>query len=131
MSRFDATTRAERQALITDGIRAHRERSSGFCTFEADEGAADAVELGRPWVQCAGDETSFDCTESELDRTKSLLESYSRYQVAELHRPEDAEGVHAVVDTPGDLERRSAFVDDVFTEVFERPESYRLWVSAI
>ncbi|AGB16531.1 hypothetical protein Halru_1933 [Halovivax ruber XH-70] len=132
MSRFDATTRDERAALIEAGIRAHRERLSEFCTFEADESTTDdGANLGIPWVQCAGDETSFDSTEEELDRVKSLLESYPRYQIAELHRPEDADGVHVIVDTPGELHRRAQFVDDLFIHVFERPESYRLWASAI
>ncbi|ELZ08624.1 hypothetical protein C479_14833 [Halovivax asiaticus JCM 14624] len=132
MSRFDATARDERRALIEDGIRAHQERSSGFCTFEADESTTDDVSnLGIPWVQCTGDETSFDSTEAELDRAKTLLESYPRYQIAELLRPEEAGGVHVVIETPGELDRRTRFVDELFTDVFGLPASYRLWVSSV
>lgn len=132
MSRFHASTPSERRSLIEAAIEAHRERSSAFCTFEPDESdVPDADELGVPWVQCSGDRSTFDCTESELDRAKALLEAFDHYRIEEIRRPDEAEGVHVAVSTPGDLGRRGAFVDDLFMDVFELPEEYRLWAVAV
>lgn len=132
MSRFHASTPNDRRSLIDAAIEAHRERSSAFCTFESDEGdVPDAEDLGVPWVQCSGERSAFDCTESELDRAKTLLESYGGYRVQEIHRPEEAAGVHVVVTTPGDSARRAQFVDELFTDVFELSPDYRLWAVAV
>lgn len=132
VSRFDASTPSDRRSLMEAAIEAHRERSSAFCTFEPDEGdVPDADDLGVPWVQCSGDRCTFDCTESELDRAKALLEDYSGYRIEAISRPEEAEGAHVAVSAPGDLGRRAAFVDDLFTDVFELSGEFRLWVVAV
>jgi hypothetical protein len=44
MTRFDASTPAERRSLVADAIVAHRERASVFCTFEADAPSGGPVE---------------------------------------------------------------------------------------
>lgn len=132
MSRFDATTPTDRRDLIQAAIEAHRERSSAFCTFEPETAdVPDADELGVPWVQCSGDRTTFDCTDRELDRAKSLLDAYDHYRIDEIRRPEDAEGVHVLVSAPGDPALRARFVDDVFTDVFELARDYRLWACGV
>lgn len=132
MTRFDAASPTDREALVEAAIEAHRERSSGFCTLEPDRAdVPDVDELGVPWVQCSGDRATFDCTEGELDRAKTLLEAYSQYRIDEIRRPDDAAGVHVVVSTPGDRARRAQFVDELFTDVFELPRAYRLWVAAV
>ena len=129
MSRFDAATTADRQALYADAIVAHRERSSPFCTIEADaESVQDESELGIPWVQFADGTCNVDCTEEELDRLKSLLEEFPACRIGELTRPEDAEGINVRVNATADANRIAQLIDAIFVRVYELSETYRGWV---
>ena len=129
MSRFDAATAADRQVLFADAIAAHRERSSPFCTIEADpESLPEESELGIPWVQFGDGIVNLDCTEEELDRLKSLLQDFPACTVDELTRPDDADGVNVRVSATVDPHRVAQLVDAIFVRVYELPESYRGWV---
>ncbi|WP_290818334.1 hypothetical protein [Halovivax sp.] len=129
MTRFDATTAADRQRLIVEAIAAHRERASPFCTFEVDPAsAADVETLGVPWIQFVDGIVNLDCTEDELERCKSLIEEFPAFKIDELTRPEDAEGVNVRVSAKADANRIAQFVDRAFERVFDLPGEYRLWV---
>lgn len=131
MTRFDAETTEERRALAEDAIAAHRERASPFLTLEAelpDNAGEDAVP---PWVQLSDHTLNLDCTDAELDRLKSLLDSYGAFSVDELVRPEEAEGTNARVVARTDDERIAQFVEDVFRQVYEREADYRLWAAEV
>jgi len=127
MTRFDAETAEERRALAEDAIAAHRERTSPFLTLEAELSENAGEDAVPPWIQLAEDTLNLDCTDAELDRLKSLLDSYRAFSVDELVRPEEAEGTNARVLARTDDERIAQFVEDVFREVYEREGDYRLW----
>jgi hypothetical protein len=128
MTRFAATTAEERQELVVDAIAAHRERSSAFCTMQA---APVDTDTPPPWIQYAEGLLNLDCTETELDELKSVLESYPAATVAELSRPEDAEGTNVRVEARTDDERVADLIDTVFQEVYDREPDYRLWVTEL
>ncbi|WP_435333457.1 hypothetical protein [Haloarchaeobius sp. TZWWS8] len=132
MTRFDAADPDARVELVVDAITAHRERASGFAEFTTDP-APDDDELGHgaPWVQFFDGTVAVDCTDEELDRLKSLCGEFPAATIDELVSPEEAEGTHARVTIRTDDERVAQFVDRVFTDAFERPEDYRLWVAAV
>lgn len=129
MNRFTADASKERQLLFGDAIAAHRERDSAFTTIEADADLDE--EQGPPWVQFADGIVNLDCTEAELDRLKELLSSFPAFKINELHRPEDAEGVNVRVSALADGKRIAEFVDRTFRAVYELPEDYRAWVTAV
>jgi len=132
INRFDADTPEDRRELAEDAIAAHRERDSAFLTLEAERPAErtdeDAV---APWIQLADDTLNLDCTDSELDRLKSLLDEYPSFTVDELVRPEEAEGTNARILARTDDERIAQFVEDVFRQVYEQDEAYRLWAAGV
>lgn len=155
MTRFDAATPDERRKLFAEAITAHRERASAFCTFEADgtdtptvtddEGDESDVEDGRaddedpeadeleapPWVQFGDGVLNLDCTDAELDRLKDLLAEFPAFKIDDLTRPEEAEGVNVRVSALADPNRVAQCVDRVFREVYDRPETYQAWVTAV
>ncbi|MFC7114396.1 hypothetical protein ACFQH2_04670 [Natronoarchaeum sp. GCM10025703] len=132
MTRFDAETPKDRRALAEDAIAAHRERDSAFLTLEAELPAEttdeDAV---APWIQLAEDTLNLDCTDTELDRLKSLLDEYPSFTVDELVRPEEAEGTNARILARTDDERIAQFVEDAFRQVYEQDEEYLLWAAGV
>jgi hypothetical protein len=128
MTRFDAATGETRNELFADAIRAHEERDSAFLTVEADSGADGSQP---PWVQFADGLVNLDCTERELDRVKSLLNDYPEFRIDELDSPEDADGTNARIAARTDPERVAGLLDGIFTEVYERPADYRVWVVAV
>jgi hypothetical protein len=129
MSRFAADSPAERRELIADAVRAHRERESRFCTVEADPEFAD--EMGVHWVQFGEGLVNLDCTDAELDRLTDLLDARGGMSVTERASPEDAEGTNVRVEVHGDAERIAGLIEDCFQEVYELPESVRVWVVAV
>ncbi|UPV75044.1 hypothetical protein M0R89_03005 [Halorussus limi] len=155
MTRFDAAAAEERQKLFADGIVAHRERASPFVTFEADadasgaddeDGATDSAETGSddadpetgddaeqapPWIQFGDGTLNLDCTDDELDDLKSLLGEFPAFKIDDLTRPEEAEGVNVRVSALADPNRVAQCVERVFREVYDRPESFRAWVTAV
>lgn len=132
MTRFDAETPEDRRALAEDAIAAHRGRDSAFLTLEAELPAEttdeDAV---APWIQLAEDTLNLDCTDTELDRLKSLLDEYPSFTVDELVRPEEAEGTNARILARTDEERIAQFVEDAFRQVYDQDEEYRLWAAGV
>lgn len=144
MTRFDAADPAARRKLFVDAIVAHRERASPFLTIEvhddpsesarpaaADDGSddrADESELGAPWIQFADGVVNVDCTESELERLKGVLEEFPAFKIDELHRPEDAPGVNVRVSAKADPNRIAQFIDAALERTFELPSEYRAWV---
>ena len=133
MTRFDAATDDGRSELFADAIRAHRERESAFLTIEASEDSneADDSEDTVPWVQFSDDIVNLDCTDDELTRLKSLLDSFSAFIIEDLTSPEDTDGTNVRVSVRADDERIAAFVERIFREVYERPAEYRAWVTAV
>jgi hypothetical protein len=126
MTRFDAATADARRELFADAIRAHEERESAFLTIEA---ATD--EEQPPWVQFADGLVNLDCTDDELDRTKTLLEDYPEFRIDELERPDEAEGTNVRIAARADPERVAGFIGRVFAEVYEHSTDYRAWVAAV
>ncbi|MCL9814128.1 hypothetical protein [Natranaeroarchaeum aerophilus] len=131
MTRFDAETAEERRALVEDAIVAHRERTSPFLTLEAELPESAGEDAVPPWIQLSEDTLNLDCTDAELDRLKSLLDEYRSFSVDELVRPEEAEGTNARVLARTDDERIAQFVEDVFRQVYDRGEDYRLWAAEV
>jgi hypothetical protein len=136
MTRFDAAEAGERQALFAEAIRAHRERASAFCTFEAEaetteEGDGDGEPAPPPWVQFADATVNFDCTDAELAAAKSLVDEFPSFRIDRLESPEGAEGTNVRVTARADAALLSRFVDRVFRDVYEREEGYRAWVTAV
>lgn len=125
MTRFDAATPAERQALYADAIAAHRARASAFVTIEAAVGPeAGAI----PWVQFAEGIINVDCTEDELEALKGLLEEYPAFSIDELTRPEEVEGVNARIAARTDDDRIAEAIDGIFREVYGLEEGFTAWV---
>ena len=141
MTRFDAATADTRQELFVDAIRAHTERNSAFLTIEAAKGAGDEGEAAdegaeeraepTPWVQYADGTLNLDCTDDELDRLKSLLDSFPSFTIDDLATPEDADGTNVRMMARTDDERVGEFVDRAFQRVYDRSDGYRAWVTAI
>jgi len=148
MTRFDAATPEERQKLFAEGITAHRERASPFVTFEthadattedggATDGAdaegenSDALQQAPPWVQFGDGTLNLDCTDAEVDDLKGLLGEFPAFKIDDIIRPDEAEGVNVRVSALADANRVSQFVERVFREVYDQPEEYRVWVTAV
>jgi hypothetical protein len=142
MTRFDAATPEDRRKLFAEAITAHRERASPFVTFEAHADAGtDAAEAedsadeeptqAPPWVQFADGTLNLDCTDEELDALKSLLSEFPAFKIDDLTRPEEAEGVNVRVSALADPNRVSQCVEQIFREVFDQPEEFRVWVAEV
>lgn len=158
MTRFDADAPEERQKLFAEGIAAHRERGSPFVTFEAhadvsasagigdaesvdaedDEAEAENAdaeegdpEEAPPWIQFGDGVLNLDCTDDELDDLKSLLGDFPAFKIDEIIRPEEAEGVNVRVSALADPNRVAQCVERVFREVYDQPEQYWVWVTAV
>jgi hypothetical protein len=132
MTRFDASEAGARQALFAEAVRAHRERASAFCTFEADGGTdEDGEPTPAPWVQFADATVNFDCTDAELPAAKALVDEFPPFRIDRLESPESAEGTNVRVTARADAALLARFVDRVFREVYGRDEGYRAWVAAV
>ncbi|WP_137284830.1 hypothetical protein [Halorussus salinisoli] len=156
MTRFDAATPEERQKLFAEAITAHRERGSPFATFEADADAsaleaeravedgeteesaetgdpdeADDPEQAPPWIQFGDGLLNLDCTDAELDALKSVLGEFPAFKIDDLTRPEETEGVNVRVSALADPNRVGQCVERVFREVYDQPEAFRAWVTAV
>lgn len=128
MPNFDAATPSERQELVQAAIDAHRTRESPFCTLEADP-SDDSTPA--PWIQYGDGLLNLDCTDEELERLKSTLDSYPELTIADLTRPEEAEGTNVRIEAYTDDDRVAAAIDTIFQDVYDQPESYRLWATKI
>lgn len=131
MTRFDADAPEKRRSLVEDAIAAHRERGSPFLTLEGELPENADEDAVPPWIQLADDTLNLDCTDTELDRLKALLDEYRAFSVDELVRPDEAEGTNARVLARTDNERIAQFVEDVFRQVYEREDGYRLWAAEV
>ncbi|WP_276298856.1 hypothetical protein [Halorussus lipolyticus] len=142
MTRFDAETPEERQKLFAEGISAHRERASAFVTFEADadasaldtdssEGDEDDPDEAPPWVQFGDGTLNLDCTDAELDELKSVLGEFPAFKIDDIIRPDEAEGINVRVSALADANRVSQCIERVFREVYDQPDEYRVWVTAV
>ena len=127
MTRFDATAAQEREQLVREAIDAHRERGSSFCTFEATPDEDELV----PWIQYGDGLLNLDCTDRELDRLKTTLESYPELTITDLTRPEEAEGTNVRIEAYTDDDRVAAAVESIFRETYDQPASFRLWVTSV
>lgn len=131
MTRFDADTPETRRELYADAIAAHRSRGSEFLTLEVDPDEPLDQELGVPWIQISDDTINVDCTDAELERLKSTLEQYQAFEIAELTRLEDADGINLRVSAHADRDRIAQFIDSVFRQVYELPEEFRVWAVSV
>jgi len=129
MGRFDAATGDERRDLVVDAIHAHRERESQFTTFETGRTGDEPA----PWVQFAAPDSilNLDCTDDELDRLDALLGDFGGCTVHERTSPGEAEGTNVRIETRVDDGRVAQLVERVFREVYDQPEDYRLWATAV
>ncbi|WP_336036523.1 hypothetical protein [Halobacterium yunchengense] len=132
MTRFDASTEADRVALVADAVAAHRERDSAFCTLEADDDPSDDPAFLPPWVQYADGTLNLDCTDAELDALSTVVSRFGAFTVSarETIPAETAEedpGTNVRVEANADAERVGQFVDAVFREVYGLPADFRLW----
>jgi hypothetical protein len=128
MTRFAASTAEQRQSLVVEAIAAHRERSSPFCTVELEPVDTDTPP---PWIQYGDGLLNLDCTDEELERLKSVLTAYPAFSIAELTRPEDAEGTNVRIEAHTDDEHVAAVIEEIGQTVYERDSGYRLWVTAL
>lgn len=131
MTRFDAADPDSRRELFVATITAHRERGSEFLTLEPDTDPPATDDELIPWLQFGGTTLAMDCTDEELDRLKTLLDSYPDFTIADLERPEEAEGTHVQLSSQSDTDRLAAFFDSVFQRVYGYPEEYRVWAVSI
>jgi len=145
MTRFDADSPEDRQKLFAEGIAAHRERGSAFVTFEAHRDASagedfeaserehedDDPERAPPWIQFGDGVCNLDCTDEELEDLKRLLSEFPAFKVDELTRPEEVEGVNVRVSALADANRVAQFVERAFRGVYDQPETFRAWVTAV
>lgn len=133
MTRFDAAEPTERRRLFADGVTAHRERASGFCTFEVDPDSdtSGAEEGPPPWIQFAERLFNLDCTDAELDRLKSLLSEFPEFRIDELNSPEDAAATNVTISARSDANRLAGFIERAFREVYELAEDYRVWAADV
>ncbi|THE64492.1 hypothetical protein D8Y22_12675 [Salinadaptatus halalkaliphilus] len=153
MTRFDAADPAERRQLYADAITAHRTRGSAYLTLEVDESELDEEtntgiaaddprangenvdeidesdsDLGVPWIQFGDGIVNLDCTESELETVKAVLEEFPAFSIDALTWPENADGVNVRVSARADPNRVAQFFDAVFQRVYDCPQTYRVWV---
>lgn len=128
MTRFSAETPLERRKLVSDAVTAHRNRGSPYLTVETPKGPDEEV---APWVQLAEKTLNLDCTDTELDRLKSLLESYPEFRIDQLESPEHAEGTNVRITARSDANRLADFIDRVFLDVYGRADDYTAWVVEI
>ncbi|MCO8243350.1 MULTISPECIES: hypothetical protein [unclassified Haladaptatus] len=134
MTRFSADTPTERRKLVVDAITAHRERTSAFCTLQADveseareeDDSEEELELP-PWIQFGDRTLNLDCTEEELERLKDLLREFPAFKIEQLESPEDADGTNVRISAKADANRIAQFVERAFREVYGCSESVTLW----
>ncbi|QFU83971.1 hypothetical protein [Natronorubrum aibiense] len=148
MTRFDAADPAARRKLYVDAITAHRNRGSEFLTLEVDETAfatedessfdedgtdTDSADdgpdpaLGVPWIQFGDGTINLDCTDSELETLKSVLDEFPAFKIDEIHRPEDAAGVNVRISAKADPNRIAQCLDAIFQRVYDLPADVRVW----
>lgn len=123
MTRFRADSEDERRDLFVDAIAAHRARESRFCTFEVSEEG--------PWIQVSSERLNLDCTDVELDSLKSLLDEFPAFSIEELTSPENVEGTNVRIETFADGDRIGAFVERCFRDIYDQPEDYVVWATAV
>lgn len=151
MTRFDAATPTDRRKLFADAVTAHRERGSPFLTAEVDsteetvefgseddedeDGTAESddedAERAPPWVQFGEREFNLDCTDDELDRLNTLLDDYPEFRIDQMEQPEEAEATNVRITARSDANRLAEFAERAFREVYEQPEEYQVWVTAV
>ncbi|USZ67615.1 hypothetical protein NGM10_12865 [Halorussus salilacus] len=95
------------------------------------DGDAEATEALPPWVQFGDGTLNLDCTDEELDRLKSLLAEFPAFKIDDIARPDEAEGVNVRVSALADPNRVAQWVDRAFRDVYDQPEGFRAWVSAV
>ncbi len=133
MTRFSAETPTERRKLVVDAITAHRERTSPFCTLQADientlENEADTEDDGLPpWIQFGERTLNMDCTDEEIERLNELLREFPAFKVEQLESPEDADGTNIRISAKADANRIAQFVERAFREVYGCSESVTIW----
>ena len=138
MTRFDADDPRARRKLFAEAIAAHRTRASPFVTLEADtgedgakDGADEADDDPRPWVQFGDNTFNLDVTDDELADLKDLIGGFPEFRIDRLESPDEAEGTNARVTARSDPNRLAAFVDRVFLDVYGRSKGYRAWVAGV
>ena len=151
MTRFDAADPAERRKLYVDAITAHRQRGSAFLTLEADEAVLEAErdseatdeptsgaaergpdpELGLPWIQFGDGTINLDCSQTELDSLKDVLNEFPAFKIDDIHRPDDAAGVNVRVSAKADPNRIAQCLDAIFQQVYAVPADCRVWVTEL
>ncbi len=129
MTRFAATEKADRHALITAALEAHEQRASAYVTLEADPQG----DVPRPWIQYRIDDQvlNLDCTEPELETLIELLSDYSEFTIVSQERPDHATGINVRVQAYADRDRLGAVIERIFREVYDCPTNYRLWAAEV
>jgi len=131
MTRFDADTASDRRQLFAEAITAHRVRGSEFITAEPDALPPESDDELLAWIQVAGTTIGLDCTDAELERLKTLLDSYPDFRTERIESPEEAEGTHARITARSDANRLAMFIDEAFQTVYGYDEAYKVWIVAI
>lgn len=117
MTRFEASTPAERRALFAEAVAAHRKRGSEVAIFEA----------GDHRVRYADRVVRFNLVAEERDRLDGLLEEFP---VFKLKQPETRKADPGVVyvSALADAKHAADFLDTAFRQVFDQTEEYELRV---
>ncbi|MGM0372459.1 MAG: hypothetical protein ACQEQJ_08145 [Halobacteriota archaeon] len=131
MSRFDATSPAERIDLVVAAIRAHRARGSAFLTLETDPEIEDSSTGPPPWVQYRDQDKTLnlDCTEAELDSIRAAIDEFGGVRITDQHETEA--GTNLRIEVPGDDERVAQVIESLLLDGFGCPEDVRLWAAAV
>jgi hypothetical protein len=70
-------------------------------------------------------------TDSELEQVHTLVSEFPEFRVDQLESPEDAEATNVRITARSDANRLAAFADRIFIEVYNCPDEYQAWVTAI
>jgi UDP:flavonoid glycosyltransferase YjiC (YdhE family) len=120
VTRFDADGPRERRGLAAEAILAHRKRDSDRTTFEADD-VALVFDDGR---------FTFSVTDEQRPRLDDLLGEYPVFKIAQPETRKADPGT-VYVSAVTDPKHAADFVEAAFRSVYELPEDYRLWVTAV
>ncbi|MFB6171949.1 MAG: hypothetical protein ABEJ23_05400 [Haloarculaceae archaeon] len=120
MTRFDATTPADRRALYAEAVAAHRRRGSDGAAFVA----------GGRRLELTDDGVRFDLRGDERAALDDLLADYPVFKVAQPATRKAPDGV-VYVSAVTDAKHLGDFLEDAFRRVLDRPEDYRGWVVAV
>lgn len=117
MTRFEASTPAERRALVAEAVTAHRKRGSEAAVFMSEE---DRIRYADRVVR-------FDVIDDERDRLDALLGEFPVFKIKQPDTRKAEQGV-VYVSAIADAKHVADFIEAAFRDVFEHEEEHTLRV---